>query len=409
MEPMQSPSEVHSGEDFVHMEDSKPTGVMSLSDSIVNVEKADLLDKAVEEEEGNKVSDSVVSGGNGADVGECSPETRRVDLPEDLTKSLVILTCESIGNNGSCDVYLIGTDHASKESCRQVQAIISILKPEVVFLELCCRRMSALQSQTVKISIKDVDVYGDEFRVAYEEALKYGGKVVLGDRHQEITFKRTWAKMPLWLKVKCIYFTLFVAFFLPSAQVDGKINGPWWPVPLGRRDGRISRKSEVNLPSPLAGIAALKKKFFDKGLNTKDLVVLSGAHTIGISHCSVIHQGIYNFTGKADSDSSMNPRYVRALKRRCNPADNRTIVMDPRSVKKFDSHYFNMVAQRKGLFKSDRTLLDDPETKSYIYTQVATAGSSFNKDFAHSMVKLGFVEILTGNKGEIRKRCAFVN
>ncbi|KAF3610877.1 hypothetical protein DY000_02044445 [Brassica cretica] len=184
MEPMQSPSEVHSGEDFVHMEDSKPTGVMSLSDSIVNVEKADLLDKAVAEEEGHKVSDSVVSDGNGADVGECSPETRRVDLPEDLTKSLVILTCESIGNNGSCDVYLIETDHASK----------------VVFLELCCRRMSALQSQTVKISIKDVDVYGDEFRVAYEEALKYGGKVVLGDRHQEITFKRTWAKMPLWLK-----------------------------------------------------------------------------------------------------------------------------------------------------------------------------------------------------------------
>ena len=114
MEPMQSPSEVHSGEDFVHMEDSKPTGVMSLSDSIVNVEKADLLDKAVEEEEGNKVSDSVVSDGNGADVGECSPETAKVELPEDLTKSLVILTCESIGNNASCDVYLIETDHTSK-------------------------------------------------------------------------------------------------------------------------------------------------------------------------------------------------------------------------------------------------------------------------------------------------------
>ena len=45
---------------------------------------------------------------------------------------------------------------------------------------------------------------------------------------------------------------------------------------MGRRDGRISRKSEVNLPSPLSGIAALKKKFFDKGLNTRDLVVLSG-------------------------------------------------------------------------------------------------------------------------------------
>ncbi|CAH8306034.1 unnamed protein product [Eruca vesicaria subsp. sativa] len=188
------------------------------------------------------------------------------------------------------------------------------------------------------------------------------------------------------------------------------INGPWWPVPLGRRDGRISRKSEVNLPSPFSGIAALKQNFFDKGLNTKDLVVLSGAHTIGISHCAVIKDGIYNFTGKGDSDTSINPRYARALKKRCKPTDSMTVVeMDPRSVKRFDSHYFNIVAQRKGLFKSDRTLLDDPETKSYIYTQVATAGSSFNKDFADSMVKLGFVEILTGDQGEIRKKCAFVN
>lgn len=70
------------------------------------MENADLLNKAVEEEGGNKVSDSV--------VGECSPETAKVELPEDLTKSLVILTCESIGNNASCDVYLIETDHTSK-------------------------------------------------------------------------------------------------------------------------------------------------------------------------------------------------------------------------------------------------------------------------------------------------------
>lgn len=36
-----------------------------------------------------------------------------------------------------------------------------------------------------------MDVYGDEFRVAYEEALKYGGKVVLGDRHQEVICSST--------------------------------------------------------------------------------------------------------------------------------------------------------------------------------------------------------------------------
>ncbi|KAF2579520.1 hypothetical protein F2Q68_00003084 [Brassica cretica] len=188
------------------------------------------------------------------------------------------------------------------------------------------------------------------------------------------------------------------------------INGPGWAVPLGRRDGRISRKSEVNLPSPFAGIAALKQNFLDKGLTSKDLVVLSAGHTIGISNCGLINRRIYNFTGKGDFDTSMKPSYVRALKRRCKPTDfTSSIEMDPGNVKTFDSNYFNVVAQRKGLFSSDSALLDDPETKSYIDTQVATAGSSFNEDFSESMVNLGFVEILTGNKGEIRKRCSSVN
>ncbi|XP_010484840.1 PREDICTED: peroxidase 2-like isoform X2 [Camelina sativa] len=189
------------------------------------------------------------------------------------------------------------------------------------------------------------------------------------------------------------------------------INGPWWPVPLGRRDGRISRLADANsLPSPFAGIAALKQNFFAKGLNTKDLVVLSGGHTIGISNCGLINSRIYNFTGRGDFDPAMNPSYVRTLKKRCKPTDFRSAVeMDPGSVKKFDSHYFNIVAQKKGLFTSDSTLLDDPETKSYIETQVSTGGSSFAKDFSDSMLKLGFVEILTGNQGEIRRRCAFPN
>ncbi|VVA90059.1 unnamed protein product [Arabis nemorensis] len=67
------------------------------------------------------------------------------------------------------------------------------------------------------------------------------------------------------------------------------------------------------------------------------------------------------------------------------------------------------VSQKKGLFTSDSALLDDPETKSYIETQVATGGSSFAKVFSDSMLKLGLLEVLTGNKGEIRKKCAFVN
>ncbi|XP_010457607.1 PREDICTED: peroxidase 2-like [Camelina sativa] len=188
------------------------------------------------------------------------------------------------------------------------------------------------------------------------------------------------------------------------------IRGPWWPVPLGRRDGRISRISEVNLPSPFANITTLKQNFADKGLNAKDLVVLSGAHTIGISTCALVNARIYNFTGRGDFDPAMNPGYVRALKKRCKPTDFRSIVdMDPGSVKRFDSHYYNVVAQRKGLFTSDSTLLDDFDTRHYVQIQALTNGISFNRDFSDSMFKLGFVEILTGRNGEIRRKCAFVN
>ncbi|CAN6890376.1 unnamed protein product [Brassica oleracea] len=37
---------------------------------------------------------------------------------------------------------------------------------------------------------------------------------------------------------------------LVAVDAVAVIRGPWWPVPLGRRDGRVSRLSEANLPSP---------------------------------------------------------------------------------------------------------------------------------------------------------------
>nr|KAJ0189417.1 hypothetical protein LSAT_V11C800441290 [Lactuca sativa] len=55
-----------------------------------------------------------------------------------------------------------------------------------------------------------------------------------------------------------------------------QIKGPYWPVPLGRRDGRVSIASEsFTLPAPFANITQLKAQFLSKGLNVKDLAVLS--------------------------------------------------------------------------------------------------------------------------------------
>ncbi|CAA6656110.1 unnamed protein product [Spirodela intermedia] len=55
-----------------------------------------------------------------------------------------------------------------------------------------------------------------------------------------------------------------------------------YEVPSGRRDGRISRRSETfgNLPPPTFNLSQLTQSFASKGLNLDDLVTLSGTKHI---------------------------------------------------------------------------------------------------------------------------------
>ncbi|XP_009631264.1 peroxidase 27-like [Nicotiana tomentosiformis] len=190
------------------------------------------------------------------------------------------------------------------------------------------------------------------------------------------------------------------------------INGPTWAVPLGRRDGRVSILSDAlkNLPTPFDNFTTLKTTFGSLGLNVKDLVVLSGGHTIGMSHCFSFSSRLYNFTGKGDMDPNMDQNYIGRLKIKCKPGDVTTIVeMDPGSFKSFDTDYYTMVSKRRGLFTSDAALLTDSQTKAYVLSQVNPYGSTFFKDFGESMIKMGKIGVLTGKAGEIRKHCAFRN
>ncbi|KAG8094329.1 hypothetical protein GUJ93_ZPchr0012g19591 [Zizania palustris] len=71
------------------------------------------------------------------------------------------------------------------------------------------------------------------------------------------------------------------SYFLSSHAID-------FQMPAGRYDGRVSLKSATipNLPPSFADMQQLKKNFADKGLDTVDMVVLSGAHSIDRSQCS---------------------------------------------------------------------------------------------------------------------------
>ncbi|KAK4425777.1 Peroxidase 24 [Sesamum alatum] len=184
-----------------------------------------------------------------------------------------------------------------------------------------------------------------------------------------------------------------------------------WNVLTGRRDGRVSLLSDVsgNLPSPSSDFSTLQNLFSNKGLDINDLVALSGAHTIGVSHCGAFSRRLFNFTGKGDTDPSLDPNYADFLKTQCpNPADPATTVgMDPNSTLSFDSHYFTAVDKNQGLFQSDAALLTDP-TSAGIVRQFQSQAAFFTQ-FGKSMVKMGGIQVLVGDAGEIRKNCRVVN
>ncbi|KAJ4722275.1 Peroxidase [Melia azedarach] len=186
---------------------------------------------------------------------------------------------------------------------------------------------------------------------------------------------------------------------------------PLWEVLTGRRDGRISRASEAlsNIPSPFFNFSALKQSFANKGLTVQDLVVLSGGHTIGVGHCNFFSNRLYNFTGKGDADPSLNPSYAAFLRTKCRSlADNTTIVeMDPGSSLSFDADYFKILKQNKGLFQSDAALLTNKGSSNIVDELVDP--DKFFTEFAQSMQRMGAVGVLTGNSGEIRKKCNVVN
>ncbi|KAE8703532.1 Rho GTPase activating protein with PAK-box/P21-Rho-binding domain [Hibiscus syriacus] len=152
-------------------------------------------------------------------------------------------------------------------------------------------------------------------------------------------------------------------------------------------------------------------------LNKASMTRLSGlirtlnacAHTIGVGHCNTFRNRLYNFTGSGDQDPSLNATYAAFLKSQCRSlSDNTTVVpMVPGSALKFDNNYYFTVKQHKGLFQSDAALLTN-NVSSHIVHKLLDE-EKFFKEFAKSMKKMEAVGVLTGNAGEIRKKCFVVN
>ncbi|KZV48159.1 peroxidase 5-like [Dorcoceras hygrometricum] len=211
-------------------------------------------------------------------------------------------------------------------------------------------------------------------------------------------------------KVSCADILAFAA--RDSAYKLGGIN---YAVPSGRLDGRVSIEDEVtqNLPPPFFNTAQLIQNFARKGLSTDEMVTLSGAHSIGITHCSSFSNRIYNFNSTHPVDPSMDPHFARELRRRCpaptsNAPTDPTVPLDFVSPNRLDNKYYSLLNSKRGLLTSDQTLATSPSTASMV-TNNAKNGALWANKYAKAMIKMGSIEVLTGNQGEIRGNCRIVN
>lgn len=191
------------------------------------------------------------------------------------------------------------------------------------------------------------------------------------------------------------------------------VGGPFYKVPLGRRDGLVSRANRVegNLPRPTMSISQIISIFAVRGFSVQEMVALSGAHTIGFSHCKEFSSGIYNYSRSSQSNPSYNPRFAEGLRKACSDYQKNptlSVFNDIMTPNKFDNMYFQNLPKGLGLLATDHTMATDPRTRQFT-DLYAKNQSAFFEAFGRAMEKLGLYGIKTGRRGEIRRRCDALN
>ncbi|CAI0399557.1 unnamed protein product [Linum tenue] len=164
------------------------------------------------------------------------------------------------------------------------------------------------------------------------------------------------------------------------------LGGPTWAVQLGRKDS-------TDLP-------ALISSFSDKGFTSKQMVALSGAHTIGHATCRVFRDRIHQNNASSSSDN-IDASFADSLKSGCPP-------LDAASPAFFDNAYFTNLIANQGLLHSDQQLFGGASTDAHV-VDYAKRPRAFLADFAAAMVKMGSLGVITGTDGEVRANCRKIN
>ncbi|KAJ4717934.1 Peroxidase [Melia azedarach] len=188
------------------------------------------------------------------------------------------------------------------------------------------------------------------------------------------------------------------------------LGGPHIEMKTGRRDSKKSYFTEVEnfIPNHNDSISKVLSVFQSIGIDVEGTVALLGAHSVGSFHCVNLVHRLYPTV-----DPTLNPAYAEYLKGRCptpNPSPKAVLYArnDRETPMILDNSYYKNLLNNKGLLIVDQELASDPRTAPFVEKMAADNGY-FRKQFSRAMALLSENNPLTGDQGEIRKDCRYVN
>ncbi|KAJ8771710.1 hypothetical protein K2173_026887 [Erythroxylum novogranatense] len=306
-----------------------------------------------------------------------------------------------------CSLFLVLLPHSSAD-LRVGFYQSTCPKAESIVLELVQRRFFAdpsVVAALLRMHFHDCFVRGCDASILIDSAGKHQAEKDAGPNQTVREFKLI-DDIKKALEAACPN-TVSCADIIALATRDAVAlaQGPNYTVPTGRRDGLFSNMQEVNLPGPSSSVSDSFKIFRDKGLTLNEMVTLLGAHTVGVSHCSFFADRL----GSGSSGPSMDPTLASKLNNVCSSSSgDPTVFLDQNTPFVFDNMYYNQLQLKRGILQIDQALASDRST-ARIVAGFATNGSGFSKTFSSAIVKMGSIEVLVGNAGQIRRNCRALN
>jgi hypothetical protein len=107
-----------------------------------------------------------------------------------------------------------------------------------------------------------------------------------------------------------------------------------------------------DLPPPnQRNVDLLAQYFSRKGLTLDDMILLLGAHSLGVAHC-----GTFDYRLTSDQDKGMDAAFRNSLRSQCRYNASNYVPFDAESPYALDTGYFANVLANRTLLESDAAL-----------------------------------------------------